>query len=157
MQAIVNDSSATLLSQAYRDQSTRMSLILGTGTNAAIQLPVSAFAHDKFGTRPQSWHDAAENVLVNTEVSMFGKTVLEKTRWDDELNMNHQYPDFQPLEHLVGGRYLGEIVRLILVEAIGTAGLFHGNMPAHLQEPYMLDTGVIAVFERYALGPKTRC
>ncbi|KAI7093444.1 hexokinase-1, partial [Hortaea werneckii] len=31
MKAIVNDGAATLLSQAYRDPSTRMSLILGTG------------------------------------------------------------------------------------------------------------------------------
>ncbi|KAK4966964.1 N-acetylglucosamine kinase 1, partial [Elasticomyces elasticus] len=147
MDAIVNDSSATLLSQAYRDPSTRLALILGTGTNAAIHLPVSALSHDKFGSRPQSWHEAANHVLVNTELSMFGKHVLPTTKWDEQLNATHPLPDFQPLEHLVSGRYLGEIVRLILVDAVRSAGLFDGELPQGLDEAYGLDTGTIAVFE----------
>lgn len=147
LQAIVNDSSATLLSQAYRDPSTRLSLILGTGMNSAIYLPVSALAQGKYGSRPDSWYASAKEVLVNTELSMFGKDILPASRWDHYLNANHDLPDFQPLEHRVSGRYLGELVRLILIEAIETAGLFDGMMPAKLQEPYSLDTGVIAVFE----------
>jgi hexokinase len=147
LEAIVNDSSATLLSQAYRNPSTRLALILGTGTNAAIHLPVSSLASSKYGTRPQAWHDEATHVLVNTELSMFGKNVLPVTRWDEDLNRNHMRPDFQPFEHLVSGRYLGEIVRLILVEAIRTAGLFGGETPARLAEPYALDTGTLAAIE----------
>lgn len=147
MRAIVNDGQATLLAQAYRDPSTRMSLILGTGTNAAVYLPVSALGNDKFGSRPESWRATAKHVLVNTELSMFGKNVLPTTRWDDDLNAKHMLPDFQPLEYLVTGRYLGEIARLILVEAITTAGLFGGEMPDKLDEPYMLDTRILAVFQ----------
>jgi hexokinase len=56
-------------------------------------------------------------------------------------------PDFQPLEYLCTGRYLGEIVRLVILEAISTAGLFDGHIPEHLAEPYSLDTRVIAAFE----------
>lgn len=147
MRAIVNDGAATLLSQAYRDPSTRMSLILGTGTNAAVFLPVSALGCEKFGQRPDSWYAAAKYVLVNTEISMFGKHVLPTTRWDDDLNAKHVLPDFQPLEYMITGRYLGEIVRLILVEAILTAGLFDGHTPAHLDEAYSFDTRILAVFE----------
>nr|POF13246.1 hexokinase-1 [Quercus suber] len=147
MRAIVNDGAATLISQAYRDPSTRMSLILGTGTNAAVFLPVTALGCDKFGQRPDSWFAVAKYVLVNTEISMFGKHVLPTTRWDDELNAKHVLPDFQPLEYLVTGRYLGEIVRLIMVEGITTAGLFNGQMPAHFDEPYSFDTRILAVFE----------
>ena len=147
MDSIVNDASATLLSRAYEDDSTRLALILGTGTNAAVHLPVSALAHSKFGDRPQSWHDKADHVLVNTELSMFGKNILPTTRWDDYLNITHTRPDFQPFEHLISGRYLGEIIRLILLEAIGTAGLFNGEIPDKFSEPYSLDTGIIAVIE----------
>jgi hexokinase len=150
MDSIVNDASATLLSRAYQNSSTRMALILGTGFNAAVHLPVSALAPSKFGIRPQSWHDQADHVLVNTELSMFGKDVLPTTRWDDILNTNHSHPDFQPFEHLVSGRYLGEIVRLILLEAVRTAGLFGGEVPDKLPEAYSLDTGIMAVFESYA-------
>lgn len=143
----MNDSSATLLSQAYREPSTRLALILGTGTNASIHLPTSALAFTKYGVRPQSWHDEAHHVLVNTELSMFGKNVLPVTRWDEDLNRHHMKPDFQPFEHLVSGRYLGEIVRLVLVEAIRTAGLFGGEIPERLLEAYALDTGTLATIE----------
>lgn len=148
LQALVNDSSATLLSQAYHDPSTRLSLILGTGINSAIYLPVSALSPAKYGDRPQSWHAVAKHVLVNTELSMFGSTVWGGSRWDQHLNATHNLPGFQPLEYKVGGRYLGELVRLILIEAVETAGLFGGQMPAKLQEPYALEAGVIAQFER---------
>ncbi|KAF2086656.1 actin-like ATPase domain-containing protein [Saccharata proteae CBS 121410] len=147
MDAIVNDSSATLLSRAYKDQTTRLALILGTGFNASVHLPVSAISRNKFGERPQSWHDKAERVLVNTELSMFGKNILPTTRWDEYLNNHHTRPDFQPFEHLISGRYLGEIVRLILLEAIQTAGLFGGEMPENITEPYSFDTGTMAIFE----------
>ena len=70
--AIVNDSSATLLSRAYGDPKTRMSLILGTGTNVAIHFPVHEIGTTKFGVRPQGWFDRAKHVIVNSEMSMFG-------------------------------------------------------------------------------------
>jgi hexokinase len=116
--------------------------------NAAIHLPVSAFARAKFGNRPRSWFDRAKHVLVNTELSMFGKRVLPRTRWDDHLNTNHKQPDFQPAEFLTGGRYLGEIVRLICVEAIQTVGLFSGHMPKGFLEPYVLETETIAIIDQ---------
>ncbi|KAI7327960.1 hexokinase-1 [Hortaea werneckii] len=147
MKAIVNDGAATLLSQAYRDPSTRMSLILGTGMNAAVYLPVNVLGPGKFGSRPPSWHAAAHHVLVNTELSMFGKHVIPTTRWDDDLNAHHLLPDFQPLEYLVTGRYLGEIFRLILLEAVSVAGLFGGELPQHLDDPYSLDTRLLADFQ----------
>jgi len=147
MRAIVNDGAATLMSQAYRDPTTRMSLILGTGTNAGVYLPVRALGSDKFGERPNSWYEAADHVLVNTELSMIGKHSLPVTRWDDILNAQHPLPDFQPLEYLVTGRYLGEIVRLIMIEAIETAVMFGGQLPERLHEQYALDSRILAAFE----------
>ncbi len=147
MDAVINDCSATLLARAYLDQSTRFALIVGTGINAAIHLPVTALGPDKLGHRPQSWHEKAKRVVINVELSMFGKSILVTTRWDEHLNATHLLPDFQPFEQLVGGRYLGEIVRLILVEAVQTAGLFHGDMPDNLLEPYSLDTATMGIIE----------
>jgi hexokinase len=147
LDAIVNDGAATLLTRAYDDAATRFALILGTGTNMAVVLPVSALTRIKFGARPQSWHDQAKHVLVNTEFSMFGKNILPTTRWDDHLNMMHMCPDFQPLEYLISGRYLGEVVRLVLLEAIQSQGLFDGQYPEHFVEPYAFDTSTMAAIE----------
>ena len=145
--AIVNDSSAALLCRAYSEPTTSMSLILGTGTNAAVNLPVSCLGSDKFGFRDQSWYAQAEKVITNTELSMFGKGILPETRWDDYLNRTHQLPDFQPLEYMTTGRYLGEIFRLVLREAVDTVGLFDGDFPETLRTPYTLDTAILAMLE----------
>ncbi|KAL6705740.1 N-acetylglucosamine kinase 1 [Coniothyrium glycines] len=147
MDSIVNDSSATLLSRAYEDPSTRFAVILGTGFNISVHLPVSTLAPTKYKGYPQQWLDDATHVLVNTECSMFGKDIFPSTRWDVQLNDAHMRPDFQPFEHMISGRYMGEIVRLIIVEAVRTAGLFSGEIPEHLAEPYTLDTGTIAAME----------
>lgn len=147
MAAIVNDSSAALLSRAYVDPKTRMSLILGTGTNMAIHFPVHEIGRSKFGVRPDGWFDYAKHVIVNSEMSMFGGGVLPMTRWDDILNRTHLRPDYQPLEYMITGRYLGEVVRLIIVEAVETAGLFGGQLPHSMREPYSFDTSLVAFLE----------
>ncbi|KAF2226460.1 hypothetical protein BDZ85DRAFT_278409 [Elsinoe ampelina] len=146
LSTVINDGSASLLSQAYRESTTRMSLILGTGTNSSIYLPVSALSEDKLGSRPNSWLSKAKRVCVNTELSMHGKNVWPLTRWDEALDRDHERPGFQPFEHLVGGRYLGEIVRLILLDAISDANVFDGSIPQALEIPYILDSGVLAAF-----------
>jgi hexokinase len=147
LHAIVNDSSATLLSKAYIDPTTRFALILGTGVNAAIHLPVHIFSQEKFGVRPAAWHDSAQHVIVNTELSMFGAGILPYTKYDKLLLSTHSMPDFQPLEHFVSGGYLGEITRLILVDGIQNAGLFGGVIPPSLQERYSLETETISRIE----------
>lgn len=145
--AIVNDSSATLLSQAYLEPATSMGLILGTGTNAAAYLPTSCMGKSKFGTRDPSWFERADKVITNTELSMFGKSILPETRWDELLNRQHQAPDFQPLEYMTTGRYLGELLRLVIVEAVESGELFEGILPESLLEPYTLDTEILAKLE----------
>ncbi|OAG08502.1 actin-like ATPase domain-containing protein [Paraphaeosphaeria sporulosa] len=148
LDSIVNDSAATLLSRAYEDPATRFAVILGTGFNIAVHLPTSTLASTKYKGYPQKWRDEATHVLVNTELSMFGgKTVFPMTRWDEQLNDAHVRPDFQPFEHMISGRYLGELVRLIVSEAVRTAGLFGGEMPDKLNEAYSLDAGTIAALE----------
>ncbi|CAK7564599.1 MAG: N-acetylglucosamine kinase 1 [Sporothrix epigloea] len=145
--AIVNDSAAALLSQAYIHNATRFGLVLGTGVNIAVHLPVRTVGYDKFGTRPASWFEEASHVIINTELGMFGYGILPVTRWDALLNANHPKPAFQPLEHMVSGYYLGEVARFALLEAVESAGLFGGNVPSSLLTPYALDTETLSVME----------
>ncbi|PYH93509.1 hexokinase [Aspergillus ellipticus CBS 707.79] len=144
---IVNDSSATLLSRAYIDSKTRMSLILGTGTNVAIHFPVHEIGLTKFGARPTGWFGYAKHVIVNSEMSMFGGGILPRTRWDELLNRTHLRPDYQPLEYMITGRYLGEIIRLIIMEAVETAQLFGGELPHSMRDAYSFDTSIVASLE----------
>jgi len=84
---------------------------------------------------------------VNSELSMFGAGILPFTRWDERLLESHPRPNFQPLEYFVGGGYLGEIIRLVLVEGIETTGLFGGVVPPSLTQLYSLDTEIISLIE----------
>ncbi|KAM3461492.1 hypothetical protein NHJ6243_005012 [Beauveria neobassiana] len=145
LQAIVNDSSACLLSRAYSHPSTRFGLILGTGVNIAAYMPVSSMGRAKFGVRPAGWFQEASHVIVNTELGMFGAGILPLTRWDKLLLKDHPRPEFQPLEYLVSGMYLGEIVRIAIVEAVASAGLFGGLLPESLTTNYTLGTDTVSI------------
>jgi hexokinase len=147
LRAVVNDSAATLLAQAYRDSSTCMSLILGTGVNAAVYLPISSLHRSKFGNRPDEWFTDTTHVLVNAELSMLGKCSLPRTHWDDALNSSHELPDFQPLEYLITGRYLAEIFRLVLLSAADSIpDLF--QLPLTWQTtPYSIECALLGLFE----------
>ena len=145
--AVLNDGAATLLSQAYVDPATSMGLITGTGMNMAAYLPTSAIGMAKFGQRDPTWFANADKVIVNTELSMFGKDILPQTRWDKALNERHILPDFQPLEYMTTGRYLGELMRIVVVDAIESCSLYGGVVPSVLREPYSLDTAILARLE----------
>lgn len=147
VEAIINDSSACLLSQAYSHTTTRFGLILGTGTNIGAYLPIPLIGRRKFGSRPVGWFDRATDVIVNTELGMFGHDILPITRWDRQLLAGHPRPDFQPLEHLVSGMYLGEVARFALIEAIEATGIFGGIVPSSLDAPYSLGTDTISQIE----------
>lgn len=151
LRAIVNDSSACLLSRAYSHTSTRFGLILGTGVNLAAYLPVFTIGRAKFGQRSQEWFDEASHVIVNTEMSMFGNGYLPTTRWDKLLLKGLSRPDFQPLEYRVSGMYLGEICRFALIEAIESTGIFGGIVPSSLTEAYSLGTETISKIQRYVI------
>lgn len=144
---LLNDSSATLISQTYTHPSTRFGLILGTGVNMAGYLPLPLIGNAKLGERPKQWFEEARNVVVNTELSMFGQGVLPRTRWDAMLSQGLPRPDFQPLETMTSGLYLGEVMRLVLLEAIETTGLFGGIIPAAFAKPYSLGTELLSMIE----------
>lgn len=103
-------------------------MILGTGVNAAIHLPIVSLDPSKFGPRTIPPDTDTAFVLTNTELSMYGKNIVPMTRWDEQLNNNNMHPNYQPFEYLIAGAYLGEIVRLIIQEATARVGLFSGSV-----------------------------
>lgn len=117
VKALVNDTEAALLAAAHFDPSTTVAITLGTGINAAF---------------------CTSSGIINTELSMFGGTFLPLTRWDQALSDAHMRPNLQPFEYLTAGRYLGEIVRLVLVEAVERRLI--PQCPFFWNLPYCLET-----------------
>ncbi|KAH7398463.1 hexokinase-2 [Pyrenochaeta sp. MPI-SDFR-AT-0127] len=123
--AITNDTVATFASMAYAvkaapNSRVAMGLIVGTGTNATVPMKLSALHPAKRQALPNP--DAVETVVINTEWTIRGtdKPLIDlniKTSWDRTLDANSDAPGFQPFEYMTSGRYLGEIVRLVLVDS----------------------------------------
>lgn len=57
------------------------------------------------------------------------------------------------LQKLISGRYLGEIMRLILCELIDEGVLFLGQSTYKLEIPYAFDTAFLSLMERYNFSP----
>ena len=54
-------------------------------------------------------------------------------------------------QKLISGRYLGEILRLIICELIDEGVLFLGQNTYKLEIPYSFDTAFLSLMERFVL------
>ena len=152
--AITNDSVATLASLAYSVKSLPnsrvvMGLIVGAGCNATIPMPLSDLHESK--ARPIRANDPESvEVLVNTEWTLSAASTPLKdlgiaTGWDKELESTSDRPGFQPLEYMVGGRYIGELVRLIIYDYMHTIlRVPRDALPLNLTTPYCLTTDFLS-------------
>jgi hexokinase len=145
--AVVNDGTACMISRAYSDPTTKISLILGTGINAGVMLPLRSISPEK--QQKLSFRSGTQSCLVNTEISMLGDGVIPETCWDIELDSHMEHPGFQPLETKVSGRYLGEISRLIIRDMILHNALCDGCFPDGMDKPYGLASATMSEVEEH--------
>ncbi|KAJ0415155.1 hypothetical protein BJY00DRAFT_293946 [Aspergillus carlsbadensis] len=112
---LANDSVGTLLTRSYMSGptiSTLAAMIFGTGTNAAYVETLSNVPR----LSPKS---ASTGIMVmNTEWGCLDDKmeVLPRTPFDDELDASSTDPGSQMLEKRVSGLYLGELLRLAIVQ-----------------------------------------
>lgn len=142
VEALVNDTVGTLLAQIYRDDRTRMSVILGTGSNAAYVEKCSQIPklNGKFNNN--------SHTVINIEWGSFGDgpscKILPSTRFDRILDLESKNPNLQRYEKMISGMYLGEIFRLILVEAVNKEILITSN--DLILKPYGIKTKEMSKF-----------
>lgn len=134
---MTNDTVATFASLAYSIKSMNvpnsrvvMGLMVGAGSNATVPMKVSDLHPSKteYFTQPQAsldttapTHDKETETLVSTEWTLLRSSqplhdmhILSK--WDKIIERSSKPPGFQPMEYIVGGRYMGELVRLIVLD-----------------------------------------
>jgi hexokinase len=118
IKALVNDTVGTLIAHAYSDPQTYISVILGTGTNAA---------YVEKSSNIKKWDSDEGEVVINTEWGAYDEaTVLPVSIFDIQLDRQSLNPKKQVFEKMISGMYLGEITRLILVDLIKSGELFKG-------------------------------
>lgn len=129
---------------------TRCALILGTGTNAAVSLPLGMLPDSKLVPSHSSRPSSAQEVLVNTELSMFGRDIFPITRFDEDLDSSQDRPGFQPLEYLIGGGYLGDVARRLILDGARQFGLFTNVLPSAWTRDNSISSEMLAIFEYVA-------
>ncbi|KAJ5488777.1 hypothetical protein N7539_003667 [Penicillium diatomitis] len=154
IQAITNDAVATLASLAYKVKSlpnsrVAMGIIVGTGCNATIPMKLEDL-HESKARSVHTMNSDATETIINTEWTISGAAAPLRelnitTKWDALLDQACARPGFQPFEYMTGGRYIGELIRLILSDYLTTvAGLSKQNLPVSLVQEYALTTTYIS-------------
>ncbi|VDM01430.1 unnamed protein product [Schistocephalus solidus] len=150
--AVVNDTVGTLASCALEDRKCAIGLIVGTGTNAAyIEKSENVpFMHQILASR-NSPPITDESVIINMEWGAFGEegdldTYL--TPYDKLIDKESLHPGKQIFEKMVSGMYLGELVRLIILDLVDQKLLFRGDLPESLKTCHSFPTKYITETER---------
>lgn len=115
--ALVNDTVGTLMARSYTSTGKHRSIlgaIFGTGTNGAYIEKLDKIKKPITG----EYEKATGEMIVNTEWGSFDNqlNVLPTTPWDKELDIKSVNPGIQMFEKRISGMFLGEIVRLTIVD-----------------------------------------
>ncbi|XP_070759982.1 hexokinase-4 isoform X2 [Enoplosus armatus] len=139
--AMVNDTVATMISCYYEDRSCEVGMIVGTGCNACYMEEM----------RTVELVEGEEGrMCVNTEWGAFGDNGeleefrLEHDRVVDETSIN---PGQQLYEKLISGKYMGELVRLVLLKLVNEDLLFNGEASEMLKTRGSFETRYVSQVE----------
>lgn len=108
--AVINDTTGILLSAAYLNSSFEIGSIIGTGHNTC------------YLEREITW--SKEPVIIVLESGNYNG--MPMTRFDILLDQKSDKPQSGLLEKMVSGRYLGELVQIIINEMAQATELFRG-------------------------------
>ncbi|XP_017881775.1 hexokinase-1-like isoform X2 [Ceratina calcarata] len=148
--AILNDTTGTLVQGSTLDHETAIGLILGTGSNACYLERADRVEHwetERHGER---------EVIVDIEWGAFGDNgVLDfiKTDYDRENDANSLIVNSFTFEKYISGKYLGEIVRVVLAKLYKDGLLFLGeqNTPGILSVSGDLTSDLVSDIEQDSL------
>ncbi|KAG8948322.1 hexokinase A [Tulasnella sp. 424] len=143
--ALVNDTTGALIASHYTNPRTRIGVILGTGCNAAYA--------ERVGNIPKMKDLGIPDDIVmsiNCEWGAFDSFEhqhLPRTKYDEIIDLSSNKPHEQAFEKCISGRYLGEILRLVMKELIDEGVLFRGQDTSKLNEEYCFDTAYLSMME----------
>lgn len=146
--ARISDTTGTLLAGNLADDKCRISLIIGTGSNAAFV---------EYRKNIEKWDvcykddDPSDIVVINCEFGGFGDNgCLDflKTEIDREVDKYSNHPTSFTFEKFFSGLYLGELVRLFLVKLTTAGVLFQGKCSEKLMTRWNFSTNNVTKIER---------
>ncbi|CAM9022604.1 unnamed protein product [Wickerhamomyces anomalus] len=145
--ALINDTTGTLVASAYADPEAKMGLIFGTGCNGAYYEIVKDIP--KLEGKLSDDIDQNGLMAINCEYGAFDNEhkVLPRTKYDLQVDAESPRPGQQSFEKMISGYYLGELVRLILLDLYNDKHIFKNQDVSLLSKPFIFDTSAPAKIE----------
>ncbi|KAK6645117.1 hypothetical protein RUM43_001393 [Polyplax serrata] len=149
IKAILNDTTGTLVMGALIDKKTSIGLIIGTGSNAC---------YTEKSERVKYWETNSHlgnEVIINIEWGAFGDNgVIDfvKTEFDVQVDENSLLVKSFTFEKYISGKYLGELVRVILVKLVKEGVLFGGRFSKELLTAHKFSSAYISHIEEDMLN-----
>jgi hexokinase len=147
LSALINDTTGTLVASHYVNPRTRVGCIFGTGCNAAYYDTVGNIP--KILDRLPADIHANTSMAINCEYGAFDNehVALPRTSYDVVIDENSPRPNQQAFEKMIAGYYLGEILRLVLVDLHDQGFVFERKDITKLRKEYLLDTSFLSKIE----------
>jgi hexokinase len=137
--ALANDTVGTLQTQAVEDPNCIMGVILGTGFNICVRVSSKRI---KKGVGDYS----GKCMIINMEAGGFAKA-LPFTDYDRQLDRESGNKGHQFAEKMISGKYLPQLVRLLVVDLVKKEGLFGGRVPSIFKNKDTFQAWYMDVFE----------
>jgi len=148
--AMINDCTALLYGGARKSSKCKIGLILGYGVNASYVERTS-----EISTINQSTQSSYNEMIINTELGSFGDdSALDfiRTEWDKDLDKNTSDAGSQIFEKMTSKLYLGELVRLILLDLTNKKLIFQDQDLERLKQYGSIDTTDVRTIEEDRIG-----
>ncbi|KAI0710941.1 hypothetical protein C8Q76DRAFT_694906 [Earliella scabrosa] len=141
--ALTCDTTGTLIASRDVNPKTPIACIFGTGCNAAHMERVSDIPKiAELGI------DSNMEMAINCDAfDSFEHENLPRTEHNQIIDETSNNPGEQAFEKLISGRYLGEILRLIICEPIDESVLFLGLNTHKIEIPYSFNTAFLSLME----------
>lgn len=145
--ALINDTVGTLVASYYTDPDTKMGVIFGTGVNGAFYDVVSDI--EKLEGKLADDIPSNSPMAINCEYGSFDNEhlVLPRTKYDVAVDEQSPRPGQQAFEKMTSGYYLGELLRLVLLELNEKGLMLKDQDLSKLKQPYIMDTSYPARIE----------
>ena len=137
--ALINDTTGTLVASLYSEKDTKMGVIFGTGVNGAYYDVVSDIPKLEGKLPADIPNDSV--MAINCEYGSFDNEhlVLPRTKYDIQIDEDSPRPGQQTFEKMSSGYYLGELLRLALLDVYSKGLIFKDADVSKLKEPYIMD------------------
>ncbi|CCF60079.1 hypothetical protein KAFR_0J00110 [Kazachstania africana CBS 2517] len=138
--ALINDTTGTLVASLYTDPDTKMGVIFGTGVNGAYFEQVSDI--EKLEGKLSDDIPPSSLMAINCEYGSFDNehVALPRTKYDIIVDKQSPRPGQQTFEKMSSGYYLGELLRLTIVDLHDRGLILNHQDMSELNKPYVMDT-----------------